>query len=200
MKEGTMKKPPLIVAIVLLLAVPAAAESRFFLAGGANYIRPSDEGYRSIYGGQAFFPEISGALRLVAGLCLTGSWGEFAKNGVTPVLGFETRASQGYFTAGLGYLLRLSNLICLEAGAGIAGLTFREDALGTYIQGRRRGTMAEGGLLIIPEDGRVLLGVKVGYLSARLNDLDPAMAGNQSVRLGGLKFALSVGIQLFGEE
>ena len=195
-----MKKPLLLISAVLLLGAAAAAESRFYLGAGANYIRPADENYRAVYGNQVIYPEYSAAVRLVGGLCVTGSLGKIAKNGTTPDLGIETRAVQSYFTAGLGYLQRISRLLCLQAGAGVAALSFREDALGAFITGRKMGLAAEGGLLIVPEDERVYMGVKVGYLAATVVDLDPGLSGRQSVRLGGLKIAVSVGIQLFGSD
>ena len=191
-------KKYLIVLALLAIATAASAESRLFLSVGPTYVRPADAGYRAVYGNQAVYPEISAAIRLVKGLCLTGSAGRFSKNGTTPELGFETHATQAYFTAGVGYIHRLSRLLCVQAGAGLAGLTFREDALDVWIRGRRRGIVAEGGFLIVPEDERVFLGVKLGYLSARVNDLDSELAGPQSVRLGGIKLTVSVGIQLFG--
>lgn len=195
-----MKKPLLLISAVLLLCSAAAAESRFFLGVGANYLRPADENFRTVYGNQMIFPEFSTAIRLVGGLCLTGSLGRIAKNGRTPDLGLETRAVQNYFTAGLGYMQRISQLLCLQAGAGVAGLSFREDALDASIKGRKTGFAAEGGILIVPEDERVFMGVKVGYLSARVEDLDPELSGRQSIRLGGLKIAVSIGIQLFGQD
>ena len=195
-----MKKTLLLISAVLLLGTAAAAESRFFLGAGANYIRPADENYRAVYGNQVIYPEYTVAVRLVAGLCLTGSMGRMAKNGTTPDLGLETRSVQRYFTAGLGYLQRISRLLCVQAGAGVAALSFREDAFDAFITGRKTGLAAEGGLLIMPEDERVYMGVKVGYLAATVEDLDPVLSGRQSARLGGLKIAVSVGIQLFGND
>jgi len=193
-------KKLLIVPALLIFVATAAAENRFFLAAGANFLRPADEGYRGIYGNQAIFPEMSTAIRLVGGLCLTGSLGKFSRTGATPDLGLETIGKQSYITAGLGYILRVSRLVCLEAGGGFAGMSFSEEALGTSIKGKRSGLMAEGGLLIIPEDDRVFMGVKVGYLSARVDDLDAGLEGLQSIRLGGLRVTVSVGIQLFGSD
>jgi hypothetical protein len=126
--------------------------------------------------------------------------GKFSRTGATPDLGLETLGKQSYITAGLGYILRVSRLICLEAGGGAAFMSFEEDALGTSIGGKRSGLMAEGGLLIVPEDDRVFMGVKVGYLSARVDDLDAGLEGPQSIRLGGLRITVSVGIQLFGSD
>ena len=60
--------------------------------------------------------------------------------------------------------------------------------------------MAEGGLLIVPEDERVFMGVKVGYLVGPGGGSRSRADRPQSVRLGGLKIAVSVGIQLFGSD
>lgn len=189
----------MIVPALLMLAAAASAESRFFLAGGASYLRPDDENYRAIYGNQAIYPEISGAIRLVGGLCVTGSFGTFTKTGTTE-LGFQAKAKQSYFSAGLAYLIRASRVLCFELGGGVAGLSFREDALGAYVLGRRRGFKAEGAILIIPEDERVFFGVRLGYLSARVADLSSEITGPQPIRLGGARIAVCVGIQLFGDE
>ncbi len=193
-------KKLLIIPAVLIFVVTATAENRFFLSVGANFLRPADEAYRGIYGNQAIYPELATAIRLVGGLCLTGSLGRFSRTGTTPDLGLETLGKQSYITAGLGYILRVSRLACLEAGGGAAFMSFREDALGTSIEGKRNGLMAEGGVLIVPEDERVFMGVKVGYLSARVDDLDSGLGGPQSIRLGGLRVTVSVGIQLFGND
>jgi hypothetical protein len=190
----------LIVPALLVLVHAAAAESRLFLAGGASYLLPADEAYRAVYGDQAFYPEFSAAIRLVGGLCLTGSYGEFSKTGTTPNLGLETKATQSCFTAGLSYFLRASSLLCFEAGAGLAGFSFREEALDAVASGRHPGFTVGGGLLLAPEDGRVFLGLNIGYSSAQVDDIDSELAGPQPIRLGGLRLALRVGIQLFGND
>jgi len=139
-------------------------------------------------------------LLLVALCCVSCRVVLFAMCGCTADRVFESLSFQIYFPAGLGYLQRISRLLCLQAGAGVAALSFREDALGAFITGRKMGLAAEGGLLIVPEDERVYMGVKIGYLAATVEDLDPVMSGRQSARLGGLKIAVSVGIQLFGSD
>jgi hypothetical protein len=190
-------KKSLIVPAILMLVTSAAAESRLFLSVGASFLRPADEGYRAVYGNQAVYPEISAAARLIAGLCLTASTGQFSRHGTTPELGLETSATQSYYSVGLSYLLRVSSNLCLEAGAGMANLRFREEALGTQVEGRHSGFKAEGGVLLIPEDERIFLGLKVGYLSAEVPGEELEPVGTQPVRLGGLRIAVSIGIQLF---
>ena len=97
----------------------AAVESRLPV-GRCELLRPADEGYRAVYGNQAVYPEISAAARLIAGLCLTASTGQFSRHGDDPELGLETSATQSYYSVGLSYLLRVSSNLCLEAGAGMA--------------------------------------------------------------------------------
>ena len=194
-----MKRLTLTITGVLFLLASASAESKLFLSVGANLIRPADEAYRSIYGGQVLYPELAVAFRMARGFCLTGSVGEFAKDGTTPVLGLETQAKQSYLTLGIGYLHRISGGICVEAGAGGAILKFREDALDTWVEGHKVGLMAEGGVFYVPEDGQIFLGLKLGFLSASVNDIASDVAGSQQVQLGGFRISVSAGIQLFGD-
>ncbi len=193
-------KKLLIIPMVLILAAAAAAENRLFLSAGASFLRPADEAYRTVYGNQAVYPELSVAIRLIAGVCLTGSMGRFSKNGITPDLGLETKAVQSYYSVGLSYLLRISPTLCLEAGGGMARMSFREEAFGLTVDGRHSGFKAEGGVLLIPEGERVFMGLKVGYLSGRVPGSELVPASDQSLRLGGLKIAVTIGIQLFGND
>jgi len=198
MSGGKIMKRVLVVPAVLVLATLAVAESRLFLSAGAGFLRPGDAAYRSVYGNQAVFPEFAASFRVVAGLCLSGSVGQFQRSGVSPELRLETRARQSYVSYGLSYLLRVSPIVCLQAGAGMASLSFREEAFGTEIRGRHSGFEARAGVFLVPEDERVFMGFTAGYVSARVpgSDFDPALS--RALRLGGLKFAVSVGIQLFG--
>jgi hypothetical protein len=184
----------------LLVLVSAAAENHFFLAAGASFLRPADEAYRAVYGNQAIYPELSAAVRVAAGLCLTGSYGRFSRSGTTLELGLPVSSTQSYISWGLGYLLRVSPTLCLEAGGGMASVSFQEEGLDTSVRGRHMGFKAEGGVLLVPEDERIFMGLRVGYVSAKVpgSDLDPAVP--QSLRLGGLKISVSIGIQIFGGE
>jgi hypothetical protein len=190
----------LIVPAVLVLLTTASAESRLFLSIGASYLRPADESYRLTYGNQAIYPEISGAIRLVSGLCLTASAAKFTKTGTTPQLELDTRATQSYVSVGLGYLLRVSRMLCFQAGAGVAGLNFREDALDGWVKGQQRGFAADGAILLAPEDERVFFGVRFGYVFARVSDLSTDLTGPQPIKLGGARVMVCVGIQLFGSD
>jgi hypothetical protein len=190
----------LIVPATLVLATFAAAENRLFVSAGASFLRPADEAYRTVYGNQAVFPEFSVSIRVVRGLCLSGSLGQFSRKGTTPELGLETRANQSYISYGLSYLLRLSSTLCLQAGGGLASLRFREEAFDEEVKGHRSGYKIEGGILLVPEDERVFMGLTVGYISARVpaEAFTPALA--QPLRLGGIKIAVSIGVQIFGGE
>lgn len=193
-------KKLLIVPMVLILAASAAAENHFFLSAGASFLRPGDSAYRAVYGNQAVYPELSAAIRVVAGVCLTGSWGRFPRKGTTPELGLSTESTQSYFSWGLGYLLRVSPTFCLQANGGMASLSFQEKALDAVRSGRRMGYLVEGGALLVPEDERVFMGLKIGYVSATIPGASLAPPLDRPIRLGGLKVAVSIGIQIFGGE
>jgi hypothetical protein len=194
-----MKKLTLILTGVLVLIASASAQSRLFVSAGANMLRPADAAYRSIYGNQVIYPEIAAAFRVAGGLCLITSFGQFAKNGTTPDLGLPARSRQSYVTAGLGYLQRVSSLFCVQGGAGGAMLKYNEEALDTEVTGQKWGLMAEGGIFYMPEEGQgFFLGLKLGFLSAKVSDVAPDIAGSQPASLGGFKISASVGIQLFG--
>lgn len=193
-------KKTLIVPAVLLLLTTASAESRLFVSLGAGFMRPADSGFRQIYGNQALFPEVSAAVRLYKGLCLTAGAGKASEEGRTRELGIVTKASQGYISVGLGYLLRISQALSVDMNAGFAGMNCSEEALGAMIKGKGPGYKAEVGILLLEEDGRAFMGLRLGYMSARVSDLEPPMAGPQSIKLGGPKIALCVGLQLFGND
>jgi hypothetical protein len=195
-----MRKVLMVPAVLLLLFTAASAESRFFLSAGAGYLRPADENYRLVYGNQALYPEIAAAVRLVGGLCLTGSYGTFKKTGTTPELEFETTATQTYFTAGLSYIIRASRILCFELGGALTGMSFREDALGAWVKGRQPGYKVEVALLLVPEDERVFFGVRAGTITARIPDISSEITGPQPILLGGIRIAVVVGIQLFGDD
>lgn len=188
----------LFVPAVLILLVAASAENRVFLSLGASYMRPNDAGFRQFYGSSAIFPELSATVRLLRGLCLTGSVGKFSKDGTTPDLGLETHASQTFFSVGLGYILRTSGTLCFDVEAGLAGLNYREDALGVWVKGRNPGFKAEGGVRLMKEDGDVFVGLRLGYMSARVSALESNISAPQPISLGGVKVTLCFGIQLFG--
>jgi len=193
-----MKKLILTLAGVLILLTAASAESRIFLSLGANLISPADAAYKDIYGNHVLYPEGALSIRTIGGLCVTGSYGEFARKGLTPDLGLATKSKQGYFTAGLSYLQRVASFLCVQGGAGVASISFREEALDTVVTGSKMGFMAEAGAYLMPEAQNFFLGLKVGYLSANVSDVSTEIAGVQPVKLGGLKVCVCVGIQLFG--
>jgi hypothetical protein len=193
-------KRTLIFPAVLLMMTTASAESRLFVSLGAGFMRPADPGFRQIYGNQALLPEVSGAFRFYKGLCLTAGAGKASEEGKTPELGLDAKASQGYISVGLGYLLRISSGLCVDVNAGIAGMSYREEALGTMIKGKGPGYKAEVGILLMEEGGRAFMGLRLGYLSARVSDLELPIAGPQSIKLGGPKIILCFGLQLFGND
>lgn len=193
-----MKKLFLTMTGVLVLLGSVSAQSRIYLTLGANLIRPADAAYRSIYGNQVIYPELAISVRVAGGLCLTSQFGQFTKRGTTPDLGLQSEARQGYIAAGLGYLQRISGTFVVQVGGGAAAMRFSEEALDMRVEGNKWGLIADGAIYYMPEDSRgFFLGLKFGYLAAKVNDIATGVAGAQSVSLGGLKVAVSIGIKLF---
>lgn len=193
-------KKTLIVPAVLLLLATASAESRLFVALGAGFMRPADSEFRQIYGNQALLPEVSAVLRFYRGLCLTAGAGKASEEGRTPELGLITKARQEYIYVGLGYMLRISQGLCADVNAGIADMSCREEALDATAKGHGLGYKGEVGILLMEEDGRAFIGLRLGYISARVSGLEPPIAGPLSIKLGGPKLSLCFGLQLFGND
>lgn len=188
----------LVLPVLLVLAVPAAAEGRLFVSVGAQYVRPADAQFRQVYAAGAVLPCVAAAVRLVDGLCLTAGAGTFSKTGTTPELELESRATQSYIAVGLGYLLRASPTVCFEAGGGIAGLRYKETALGMSVRGRHPGFRAEAGVLLMPEGEKLFMSLKAGLLAGRVVPEPGSPTGSTSVKLGGPFVSVSIGLQLFG--
>jgi len=193
-------KKMLIIPAVFFLVIAAGAENRLFISLGAGYLHPNDTGYRQIYGNNTLSFEVAGAVRLYRGFCLTSSVGRFSSDATTPDLGLETKASQSYFSFGLGYFVRATELLCFEAEAGVAGINFREEALGIETKGREPGLKVGAGIMIMTEDEAMFLGLRLGYMGARLDNPYPGVTQPQTIRLGGFLVALCVGLQLFSNK
>jgi hypothetical protein len=191
-------KKALIVPAVLLLLTTAFAENRLFVSLATGFMRPTDPDFRQIYGNLALLPEVSTTVRVFKGLCLTAGAGKVSEEGRTPELDLEAKASQGYYSGGLGYLFRISEGLSADVNVGIAAVTCREEAMDVVIKGKSLGYRAEAGIYLMEEDGRAFIGLRLGYMSARVSDLNPPVADVPPIKLGGPKIALCFGLQLFG--
>jgi hypothetical protein len=179
-----------IVVVVLFLAGTAFADDNFLISVGANAIRPSDGTYRSIYGGQIFYPEVQASYRIFSHFYATAGYGAFSKSGRTPELNLEAQSSQSFLSFGLSGIFRVSSAFCVEAQAAGVRMGYKEEALDIRVTGSAPGFKVEGGVLWMKEAGEIFLGLKGGFVTGTIKDRD--------VRLGGAKVCLVFGIRLFG--
>lgn len=191
-KGERMRKLAWIPLVLLFAGGASAAERLILLSIEENYLRHADPAFREIYGSAAFFPEVTAGIRLFKGLHLMGSYGRLVKEGKTPELGLETRSTQNFLAAELGYLGKIRGNFGFLAEAGLASLTYREEALGAWIEGRTPGIKTGIGLLYLAERGQVFVGLKAGYMFSRVNE--------HNIRLGGAKVAVCLGVRILGAD
>jgi hypothetical protein len=191
-RGSRMKRLLLVPMVFLVLAEASAADRLLLLSVQESYLNHADPRFREIYGRATFYPEFAAGIRLVKGLHLMGSYGRLVKDGKTPDLGLETRSTQKFLAAELGYIGTIRGSLGFLVEAGLASLTYREDALEAWISGRTPGIKTEVGLLYMAEKGRVFMGLKAGYMFARVNEHD--------IRLGGGKVAVCLGVRILGKD
>jgi hypothetical protein len=177
-----------VVLATLFSAGTASGADRFIISAGVNYLQPADQGYREVYGDRAFYLDFQAGARLFKGLYALGGFGTLAKTGRTPELELEARSSQDFFTAGLGWLARVSGKLALLLEAGPAWIRYKEEAMGLTVSGSSLGFQAGTDLLLF---GKTLFaGLGLGYMSASdtLEDV--------KIKLGGVRARLSLGVRL----
>ena len=186
-----MKKIGALIPMLLLMPALSVAANVLLFSVAGIYTRPADAGYRAVYGNHALFPEYTAGVHLYKGLYVLGSYGKFTRKATIPDLNVVAQSSQSYIAAGLAYITKISGNISWDVEGAIAGMKYEEHALDAVITGKTPGYKAESGFLMMGEHGQIFVGLKAGYLFARVKDLD--------VKLGGFRVLLCLGVQLFGE-
>ena len=179
-------KRMLIVLLLLVLSNTAFAENPLLVSVSMSYLSPTDTGYRSIYGRHVFFPEIMLGLRISGGLFVSGNFAILSKTGRTQDLGLLAQSRQNFLSVNLGYIRRISGKFLWEAQAGVVRVDYREEAMESWVTGKTPGFRAELGLLLMKEDGNIFIGLKAGYILARVEEFD--------IKLGGPTIGLCFGI------
>jgi hypothetical protein len=183
-----MKKTIPILLVFLLLAGTSHAADRLMVTVGGTYMHPDDSGYRDVYGGQAFFPEVTAGLRLVGGLYLAGGFGALTKHGKTPELGLDAKSTQTFLTAGLGLITTVSGPARFFLEAGGADVLFREESMETTVSGSKIGYYGRMGLVVAGKT--VLGGFSLGYLAAS------GTVEDVKIKMGGPKASVFVGFRI----
>ena len=183
-----MKRAVLAVLAGLVLVAAAPAADRFLIAAAGSYLRPSDPGFREIYGAGVFAPGAWAGVRVVKGLHAFAGYEWSTKHGTTPELGLEAKSTQRAIWAGLGYVVRVADLVQFKVEAGGASIGYTEEAMELTISGSALGFRAGAGFLFL---SRVLFTeFSLGYLGASDTVEDVP------IKLGGFKATLCVGVRL----
>ncbi len=181
-----------IVPLLLLVAQGAMAVDRLLIfTVAANYMHPADAGFREIYGNSAFYPDVTGGVRIVSSLYATAGYGWLNRKGKSPNLNLDVAATQTFISGGLGYILHLGGTFSVMLEGGYVYARFKEEALDAVAKGGASGIKADVGLLLLGEEGQIFAGIKAGYIAANVS--------NPAVKLGGPRIAVCLGIGLFGE-
>lgn len=167
----------------------AAIRGRLMVTGYANYLRPSDDGFRDIYGSRVSFFEVKAGFMLFRRVYLWGGYGAFSKEGKTPVLGLDAESKQRLYSGGLGYMQRLFPRINWKIEAGVLKVNYEEQSLGVVLSDSAVGFRVDTGVFF--RLGHLFIAeITVGYLSAS------DTIGDVSIKLGGLKTGVGLGIRL----
>jgi len=182
-----MKKATLIIAVIMILSVLTYADSRFMVSVSGNLLMPSDEDFKVIYSSSVIYPEVKAGLKIYDNLYAWSAYGFFKKDGVTPVLDIEVTSTQNFLSFGAGYLVKLTEKLSLDIAAGLASISYKEEAMGIEISGSKMGFQADAGICLTLWEGFFTI-LHAGYIGAKdtVNSLE--------VNLGGIQFGIGIGI------
>ncbi len=162
-----------------------------------NYLKPSDSKYKEIYGNSKFFPGIkvdSGSL-FMKSLSLWGSAGYLSASGTIPGTDQSAKSTQLFICGGGALHFKVSPMFRTAFRAGIAYISYKEEALETTVNESAIGFC--GALdLIVDVNDFIFVELEGAYISA--SDTLPGAAANDTVeiKLGGLKAGFGIGIKL----
>jgi len=185
-----MKKTLSILAFLsCCLCLPAAGE-KFFASAGAAVVFPGDSGFKKIYAGERFGPELKAGYNFAGNFNLWLGFSMFSARGRVPVVEDEARASQNFFSLGAGWTTRRGLPLQGELYAALLLARFREEAMGETASKSVLGIEAGAGLRYFLEKN-LFLGISVSYAAAsatvRFAEKD------RDIILGGLRLSGRLG-------
>lgn len=184
-----MRKGPVAgtIAVLLLLAVPAAGAARVSTRLSASFFLPADPVFRDVYGGGgAFGAEL--AVTVGPNLEVWAGGTSFAKDGALTFTGEEARIRLTSLLAGVRYRFGRGTLTPY-AGAALGAVFYRESSPIGEARGEDFALGIQTGVewLIGP---RFFVDARVSYVSCRV---DP---DGLKAQLGGLSAGIGVGLRL----
>lgn len=182
-----MKRTSLVL-ILLFCAGPAFSADRLLVSGGVNYLQSADSGFKDVYGQSLFCPDARVGVRIVRGLHVMAGFGFLTKKGETPDLHLPARSTQMFYTGGLAYIAKVGGMVHFKVEAGVADISFKEEAMDLTVKGSKLGYQAELGLLIMGDVA--FTEFDLGYVGAS------DTVGGVKIKLGGARAALRIGFRI----
>jgi len=163
-------------------------QQKFLLSVQGNYMISSDANFKDIYGSGNILPEIKAGFKIAGNFYLWAGYGFLSVKGTIPEIDEEAEAKQQFLSLGAGYTGRLNQILGYTTDIGLAGISYKENALGEEASGNTLGFRLDGGLQIFITDG-VCVEISAGYIygSDTVNDIN--------IKLGGLKGGIGLGIR-----
>ena len=171
------------------MPVNGFAGDRIKFSVTGNYLYPSDADFREIYGNGHFYPELKLGYKVSRIFYLWGGYGFFTADGTIPVLNYDAKTTQHFFSGGLGFITKISHRLMYSVEVGPFYVKYKEEALGDELSDSALGFRLDGGLLYRLGHS-LLVEITLGYLSASdsIEGLD--------VKLGGFKTGIGLEILL----
>jgi len=187
-----IKTIPIAACILVLLAFcrnASAAEASsgkgFSVSLEAGWMRPADGGFREIYGGGAFSPEVRVSKGFGGGVSAWCALSGHKKSGTVPVLDEPAEMRQTVLSLGAAWERVLFGGLSGRVDAGLALVTYREKAMGIEEKGTRAGFRLGTGF-VYPIFRGLSASASAGYILASKK------IGDVSVKLGGWRAGLGL--------
>lgn len=169
---------------------------KFFVTVTGNYMRPSADNFKDIYGSGLLCPEITAGYKFPGDFYVWGGYGSFYKNGFipedgnSPYSGEPATWSGTFLSGGIGYNDNKNRAKKFEwkVEAGVSYFTFSEEAFDDEASGSAVGFRV-GGAGILKITDFLFTEISVAYLHGRdtINDIP--------IKLGGLKTGIGIGLR-----
>lgn len=208
-----MKRALLLIFLVLFLAATVSAKT-FMISVNGNYFSIADPVYEELYGSEKYYPEGKISLKITGNLFVWGSYGFLSasknweawshKGVVNADLNVEKITDKTIMAAGIGffigYIEEYQFAIKIEAGiCHISNEVVTDTSFNTNSDQFASESLTESGIGI-----KGNLGITYGFFKNFFAELNigylyateaAAIEDNESIKLGGLKVALGIGIR-----
>lgn len=181
----------ILIVIFFMSAVLTAgnSEKSFFLSVNSNLIMSADSNFRTLYSGAVTAPEFKAGYSLTRNLYLWGGLQYFSVDGKDNLFSIPTESSQTTLSLGAGTVFKLGRKFEMLIQGGLSAIKFKESVPGTEVSENLTGVRGD---MIIRYliSGTIFTETGAGYMYASKDK------EQQSIKAGGLKLFLGVGIKL----